>query len=86
LVPLLSTHMLTKDHLMPLVDAMADRLPCWKSGLMLKVGRTELAKSMAIATMAHITIAVRVSPWINQAINRLRRSFIWTSSDSALGG
>jgi hypothetical protein len=41
----LSTHKLKKDDLMPLVNAVADRLPSWKSGLMSKVGRTTLFKS-----------------------------------------
>jgi hypothetical protein len=53
---------------------------------MSKAGRTELVKSTLAATTIHVAIAVRVSPWINQAIDRLRRSSSWTGSDSALGG
>jgi hypothetical protein len=35
----LSTHRLKKDDLMPLVDAVTDHLPTWKSRLMSKAER-----------------------------------------------
>jgi Na+/glutamate symporter len=70
----LSTHMLKKDNLMPLVNAVVDRLSRWKSGLMSKVGHTTLVKSTMTTTTVHVAIAVCVSPWILQMINRLCRA------------
>jgi hypothetical protein len=71
---------------MPLVDSVADRLLSWKSNLMNKVGRTTLTKVTPCAIPIHISIAVVVLPWILQAVDKIRRSFIWTSTESASGG
>jgi hypothetical protein len=38
------------------------------------------------AVPVHISITVEVSPWILHAIDKIRRSFVWTGSDSAPGG
>jgi hypothetical protein len=38
------------------------------------------------AIPVYISIAVKVSPWIYCALDKLRWSFIWTGSDSAFGG
>jgi hypothetical protein len=64
---------LKKGDLMPLVDTVADRLPSWKVNLMSRVGRTTLNKVMLSAIPIHISIAVEVSPWILQAIDKVRR-------------
>jgi hypothetical protein len=71
----LSIYQLKKSDLQPLVDSVADRLPTWKSRLMNIVGRTVLAKVTLSAIPIHISIAVFVSPWIFQAIDKLRRAF-----------
>jgi hypothetical protein len=42
---------------------------------------------VTLSTMpAHISIAVKVSLWILRAIDRLRRGFTWTGSNSTTGG
>jgi hypothetical protein len=82
----LSVHPLKKAELQPLVDDVADRRPTWMSRLMSRAGRTTLVKVTLSAILVHISIAVKVSPWIFRAIDKLRRGFIWTGSDSAVGG
>jgi hypothetical protein len=82
----LSVHQLKESELQPMVDEVVDRLPTWKSKLMSPAGRTTLTKVTLFAILVHISIAVKVSPWIYHAIDKLRRGFIWTGFDSASGG
>jgi hypothetical protein len=67
----LSIYKLKKDDLIPLVDAMADRLPIWKSMFTSKVGRTMVTKVTLIVIPIHVSIAVEVSPWIYKEIDKL---------------
>jgi hypothetical protein len=82
----LSIYQLKKVDLQLLIDDVPDRLPTWKSRLMLKAGRTTLTKVTLSAVPIHISIAVKVSPWIYRAIDKLRRDFIWTGTELASGG
>jgi hypothetical protein len=45
-------------------------------------GRTTLVQSTLSAIPVHLSIAVCLSPWAIQRIDKLRRAFIWTGSDS----
>jgi hypothetical protein len=81
----LSLFTLKNTDLMPLVDAMADRLPSWKANFMSKAGHTTLTKVTLSAIPIHISITVAVSPWICHAIDRVHRSFVWTGASSASG-
>jgi hypothetical protein len=49
-------------------------------------GCTTLTKAALSAIPIHVTIAVAVSPTINKLIDKLRRAFIWTGTDTAFGG
>jgi hypothetical protein len=60
-----------KDDLIPLVDAVADRLPIWKSMFTSKAGRTMVTKVTLIVIPIHVSIAVEVSPWIYKEIAKL---------------
>jgi hypothetical protein len=84
-LPLL-VYALKKGDLLPLVDAVADRLPSWQANLMNKAGRTTLTKVMLSVVPIHISIAIEISQWILHAIDKIRRSFVWTGSDSTPGG
>ena len=60
----------------PLVDKVAVRLPTWKGGLLNIVGRTTFFKATLSAIPVHTTIALVLSPWAIQAIDKLRHGFI----------
>jgi hypothetical protein len=79
----LSIYKLKRSDLIPLVDVVADRLPVWKSKFMSKEGRTTLMKVTLTAILMHVSIAVKVSPWIYEEIDKIRRAFISTGSNSA---
>jgi hypothetical protein len=34
----------------------------------------------------HVSIVVTIHPWIHHAIDKIRYAFIWTGTDSTLGG
>jgi hypothetical protein len=50
---LLSVHALSKADMQPLVDSVADRLPTWKAGLMLRAGHITLTKVTLFTTPVH---------------------------------
>jgi hypothetical protein len=82
----LSIYELKKGDLQPLVDAIAAWLPPWCGRLLSKAGRVSLTKSTLSAIPIHTSIAVKVSLSIFQAVDKIRRSFIWSGSDSTNGG
>jgi hypothetical protein len=45
-----------------------------------------LTKVTLSAIPIHVCIVVKASPWILQAIDKLRHSFVWTGIDQVLGG
>jgi hypothetical protein len=82
----LSIFKLNKVDLQPLIDSVADHLPTWKVGLILRAGRTSLVKSTLSAIPIHTSIVVHVSSVVYYAINKLKRAFIWVGSDTIQGG
>jgi hypothetical protein len=68
----LSIYKLKRKDLMPLVEAVTDRLLTWKSKFMSRADRTTLTKVTLTAIPIHVSIVVEVLPWIYQEINRLR--------------
>jgi hypothetical protein len=82
----LSIYKLKKGDLIPLVDAVADRIPAWKSKFMSKAGRMTLMMVTLIAIPIHVSIAVEVSPWIYKEIDKIQRAFVWTGSNVVSSG
>jgi hypothetical protein len=53
---------------------------------MSRAGRTTLTKVTLSAILVHVSIVVMVHPWVHNAIDKIRRAFIWTGSNSVVGG
>jgi hypothetical protein len=49
-------------------------------------GRTTLAKATMSAIPTHMSIALCLSPWAVDTIDKLRRAFVWSGSESVGGG
>ena len=49
-------------------------------------GRTALVKATLSAIPVHTSIALCLSPWAINAIDKLRRAFIWARTDNVQGG
>jgi hypothetical protein len=50
----------------------------WKSRFMSRAGRTAPVNSTLPAIPVHAAVVVAATPWLYQAIDKIRRSFIWT--------
>jgi hypothetical protein len=82
----LSVFQLKCCDLQPLVDAIADRLPSWKAGMLSRPGRTSLVKSTLSAIPLHISIVVKLCPGALRDIDKICRGFIWYGTSSASRG
>jgi hypothetical protein len=82
----LSIYRLRHAQEQPLIDAVATKIPFWKSGLLMCSGRALLAKVTLSAIPIHISIATCLSPWAIEQIDKLRRAFLWTGKDTVGGG
>ncbi|WVZ83247.1 hypothetical protein U9M48_030415 [Paspalum notatum var. saurae] len=69
-----------------IVDKVAARIPKWKGNLLNLAGRSVLVKSTLSAIPVHVAIASGLSRWAIGAIDRLRRSFLWSGAASAVPG
>jgi hypothetical protein len=69
--------------LMPTLTAFHRGNPCSCHAL---AGRTTLTKSTLSAIPIHVSIAVTIDPWILRAMDKIRGDFIWTGTDTTLGG
>ena len=54
-----------------LVDKVAVRIPTWKGNLLNVAGRTTLVKVTLSAILVHTSIALCLSPWVIDSIDRL---------------
>ena len=69
-----------------LIDKIATRIPTWKGNLLNAVGRTALVKATMSAIPVHMSIALCLSSWALHSIDKLRRAFLWSGTDSVGGG
>jgi hypothetical protein len=69
-----------------LVDAIAARIPTWKAGLLTNAGRATLTQTTLSAILVHVSICCCLSAWAIDEIDRQRRAFLSTGSDTVMGG
>ncbi|XP_066342178.1 uncharacterized protein [Miscanthus floridulus] len=82
----LSIFKLKRTYEQALVDAVAARIPQWKGRLLNVAGRTALARATLSAIPIHISIALCLSSWAIECIDKHRRAFIWCGEDNVGGG
>lgn len=82
----LSLKRLRRADEQPLVDAVAVRIPTWKSGLLTHAGRVLLTKVTPSAIPVHMSIAWCLSAWAVNQIDMRRCAFLWAGADSTNGG
>lgn len=82
----LSVYKLKRSEEQPLIDKIAARIPGWKGNLLNMAGRTALVKAILSAIPIHTSIALCLSPWAIDTIDRLRRGFVWAGSSTVAGG
>jgi hypothetical protein len=72
--------------LQPLVDIISFRLPLWKAGMMMKVGRLALVKSVLMPIALHQIVVLGLNKKALKKIERIVRTFVWTGRANANGG
>jgi hypothetical protein len=72
----LSIFKLKRGDEQALIDAVAARIPLWKGNLLNIAGRTTLVKCTLSAIPVHTAIALCLSAWAIEYIDKLRRAFI----------
>lgn len=82
----LSTGKLRKGDLQPLVDKISSGLPTWKAHLMTRAGRCILVKVKLSAIPVHTAMAVALSSWAIECIDKRRRAFLWKGTEVISGG
>jgi hypothetical protein len=82
----LSLKKLTKEHIQPIIDKIADQLPGWKGDLMTRAGRRIQVQFVLTAMLIYLVMAIDFPPWAIKAVDKLRRSFLWRGRKDARGG
>jgi hypothetical protein len=82
----LSLGQLRRAEEQALVDAVAARIPTWKSRLLTHAGRVLLTKVTLLAIPVHLSIACCLSKWGIQQIDKRRRAFLWLGTETVTGG
>jgi hypothetical protein len=81
----LSLRKLCRIEEQALVDAVSLYVP-WKSGLLTHAGRVLLTKVTLSAIPVHISIACCLSGWVIEQIDKRRRAFLWSGTETTTGG
>jgi hypothetical protein len=77
---------LSHTHEQALVDAVAARIPTWKSSLLTTAGRATLTRTALSAIPVHVSICCSLLSWAIEEIDRRRRTFLWAGTKSVAGG
>ena len=64
----------------------ASRIPTWKSGLLTEARKLLLTMTTLSAIPVHISIALCLSGWAVEEIDKCRRAFLWQGTRSTTGG
>jgi len=82
----LSVYRLKRANVQLLVDKVAARIPGWKGQLLNAAGRMALISATLCAVPVHTMITVCLSPWAVKAIDKVRRAFLWSGTESVNAG
>jgi len=64
---------------------MADKLPGWKAVLMNRAGRITMVRFVLLAIPIYLLIVINVPKWLINAIDKIRRGFLWKGKEQANG-
>jgi hypothetical protein len=81
----LSIYKLKKLDEQKLIDSVVFRIPQWKGRMLNVAGRTALAKATLSAIPVHVAIAIGISSWAVEQIDKRRQAFIWCGDQIVAG-
>ncbi|KAM0911565.1 hypothetical protein ACQ4PT_013380 [Festuca glaucescens] len=76
----------SKAELQLVLDKLAAKVAFWKARLMLWDGRVAYVRAVMAASVVYQLMALDVDPWFLQAVDKLRRGFLWAGKNEAHGG
>ena len=82
----LSPHKLSKTQGQPIIEKIADRLSGWKADLLTKTGRNILVQSVLTSMLIYLLLALDLPAKALEAIDKIRRSFLWKGRKDVRGG
>jgi hypothetical protein len=82
----LSLRKLSKEQLQPLIDRLADLLPNWRADLMTQASRAIQVQHVLTTIVIYHAMALDLPKWAINAIDKIRRGFIWKGRKDVLGG
>lgn len=82
----LSIFKLRKADEQLIIDKIAARIPHWKGNLLRVAGRSALVTATLSAIPVHMAIALPLSSWAIDHIDKLRRAFLWAGNESVAAG
>ncbi|KAM0888503.1 hypothetical protein ACQ4PT_028326 [Festuca glaucescens] len=82
----LSLRRLRKEDLQPILDKLANKLAFWKAKLMTRDGRVAYVRMVMAAYVVYQLMVLDVDPWFLQAVDKLRRGFLWAGKNELNGG
>jgi hypothetical protein len=82
----LSVRRLKRSDEQPLIDKVAARIPKWKGNMLNVACHTPLVKATMSTIPTHMSIALCLSPWAVETIDKPRRAFIWSGTETVSGG
>ena len=71
---------------MPFIEKIADLLPSWKAELLNKAGRRILVQHVLTSMTIYTAMAIDFPKWALNAIDKIRRGFLWRGRKDAKGG
>jgi hypothetical protein len=82
----LAVRKLQRTNLQPVIDKLASKLSTWKARLLTMEGRAIYVQVVMMASVIYQLMAIDLEPWFLQAVDKLRRGFLWAGFGDALGG
>jgi hypothetical protein len=67
----LSLKKLTKEHIQPIIDKIADQLLSWNGDLMTRAGRRIQVQFVLTAMLIYLAMAIDFPPWAIKAMDKL---------------
>jgi hypothetical protein len=72
---------LTKAELQPIIDNVAARLPKWRGKLLKATACLALVNSVLSVIPIYMLTVFQLDKWAIKRIDKIRRDFLWKSTD-----